>query len=98
MQYLVTMETVEQGQLISPQQRAQFREQVVLPGYQVMKQLRAEKKVLAGGHLVGRRGVTFIADVATNDQLHQLLESIPWYWTTKNEVTPLRSWELTSGD
>lgn len=58
-----------------------------------MLKLEAEKKILAGGDLSGRRGMAFIADAASNEELTQLLGSIPEWSLLKVEVTPLDNTE-----
>ncbi|MBI2935192.1 MAG: hypothetical protein HYY31_00030 [Chloroflexi bacterium] len=92
MQYLVTMEAIDPGQLVSHEQRAKFSKEVVAPGFEVVKRLKREGKILAGGLVVGARAITFITNVASNDELDQMLQSIPWWATTKTSIVPLKSW------
>ena len=56
--------------------------------------LEAEGKILAGGDLSGRRGWAFIIEAASNEELTQLLGSIPEWPLLKVDVTPLNSTEI----
>jgi hypothetical protein len=58
------MKYVDPGPLLPPQQLAQMIEQSVLPGFEALEKLKAEKKVLAGGVVVGARTLAFIVDAA----------------------------------
>jgi muconolactone delta-isomerase len=89
MKYLVTMELIGTPPVASPKELVQWLEQVVIPSEEAMLKLEAEKKILAGGDLCGRRGMAFIAEAASNEELSQLLESIPEWSLLEVEVTPL---------
>ena len=90
MQYLVTMEFVEPGPLFSPQQLGQMVEETILPSFDLLASLQAEGKIVGGGVLAGTRTATFIIDAATNDELDQLLEGIPWWGLMKTSVAPMQ--------
>jgi hypothetical protein len=90
MQYLVTMEYVEPGPLFSPQQLGQMVEQTVLPSFDVLAALTVDGKIVAGGVLAGTRTATFIIEAASNDELDQLLEGIPFWGVMKTSVAPLQ--------
>jgi len=77
----------------APQQLAQYLEQIIIPSHEVLAKLEAEKKVLAGGTLAGARGVAFIMEVASNEELSRLLQTLPWWGWMKVDVTPLDSFE-----
>lgn len=91
MHYLVTMEFVEPGPLFAPQQLGQMVEETILPSFDLLASLQAEGKVVAGGVLAGTRTATFIVEAASNDELDQLVEGIPWWGVMKTTVTPLQS-------
>ena len=93
MKYLVTMELIGTPPVASPQQAVQFMEQMVIPETETMMKLEAERKILAGGHMVGRRGGAFIMETASNEELNRLLMSLPLWHLCKVEVTPLGSFE-----
>ena len=93
MRCLVTMETIETGIPRSPKETVQHLEQRVLPDHEARMKLEAEKKILAGGAPVGKRGNVFIVEVASNEELSRLLQSLPLWSLQKVDVTPLQRFE-----
>lgn len=91
MQFLVTMEFVEPGPLFPAQQLGQMVAETILPSYDLLAQLVADGKIIAGGTLVGTRTATFIIEAATHDELDQLLEGMPWWGVMKTTVAPLQA-------
>lgn len=91
MQYLVTMEFVEPGPLLAPQQLGQMVEQAILPSFDVLAGWQAEGKVAAGGVLAGTRSASFIIDAANHDELDQRLEGLPFWAVMKTTVVPLQA-------
>ena len=53
MQYLITMDFVDPGPLLPPQQFLGMLRQAVLPGHEALNSLKSEGKILAGGFLSG---------------------------------------------
>ena len=93
MRYLVTMEQIEAATAASAQEAAQHLEQRVIPHDEALIKLVGEHKILAGGVMVGRRGATFIVEVATNEELSRLLQSLPLWGLENVDVIPLESFE-----
>ncbi len=91
MQYLVTMEFVEPGPLLAPQQLGQMVEQTILPSFDALVALQAEGKLVAGGVLAGTRSARFVVETAGNDELDQLLEGLPFWAVMKTSVAPLQA-------
>ena len=75
----------------SPEEARLLLKNVVLPGFEVLKKLEKEKKILAGGLPVGERSFVFIAEASSNDELDQVLRSIPFWGVLEWEVTPLQT-------
>ena len=92
MQYLVTMEALEDKIPTAGQDLVQHVEQVIALG-EALVALRKEGKILAGGMAVGRKANVFIADVASNDELNQLLLGLPIFHIMEVDVTPLADQE-----
>ncbi len=92
MRYLVTLESVETG-LLPPQQQAQLVEQMIIPSLDACAKLEAEKKILAGGTFVGARAGVVIVEAASNEELSQLLHSLPFWPLMKVNVSPLQSFQ-----
>ena len=66
---------------------------MVKPEEKAAIKMEKEGKILAGGDLSGRKGWAFIMEAASNEQLSQLLSSIPEWPFLKVDVTPLDSFE-----
>ncbi len=88
MKYLVSMESIETG-LLPFQQMAGLIEQTILPGLETVQKLEKEKKVLGGGVLAGKRKGVVIIEAASNEELDQILTSLPFWGLMKVEVSPL---------
>ena len=93
MQYLVTMNFVDPGPLLAPQQFVGMIRQAVLPGHEALASLRSEGKILAGGFPVGERAIAFIIEADSPEELDSLLQGIPFWGITKTKVTPLQAFE-----
>jgi hypothetical protein len=65
----------------------------VLPTFDALMKLEAEKKILAGGLPVGERSFVFIAEASSNEELDQLIRKIPMWGSLKWLVTALQSFE-----
>jgi muconolactone delta-isomerase len=91
MKYLVTMELIGIPPAASPQEMVRWLEQTIIPSEEAMMKLEAERKILAGGDLSGRRGWALIVEAASNEELSRLLMSIPEWPFLKVDVTPLES-------
>lgn len=92
MRYFVNIEMMETSPT-SPQELIPHLERVVIPHYELFMKLEAEGKILASGAYAGERAGAFIIDVDSNDELDQLLMSIPGWESFKIDVTPLQSHE-----
>ena len=90
MRYLVSMETVDTGEAPPPAEGAAFLEATVIPSLQALKELEDGGKI-RGGVLGGRRGVAFIAEAASNEELGDMLRQLPVWGTAEVEITPLES-------
>jgi hypothetical protein len=91
MRYLITMESVATDALLSPQQNARLLEQAVIPTLEACAKLEAEQKIVAGGVAAGARNVMLIVEAASNEDLNQLVQSLPAWGALKVAVTPLQS-------
>jgi len=93
MQYLVTMDFVDPGPLLPPQQFLGMARTAVLPGHEVIINLKSEGKILAGGFPVGERAIAFIIEADSPKELDALLQGVPFWGITKTKVTPLQDFE-----
>jgi len=93
MQYLVTMDFVDPGPLLPPQQFLGMARTAVLPGHEAIINLKSEGKILAGGFPVGERAIAFIIEADSPKELDALLQGIPFWGIVKTKVTPLQDFE-----
>ena len=93
MQYLVTMDFVDPGPLLPPQQFLEMARTAVLPGHEVIIKLKSEGNILAGGFPVGERAIAFIIEADSPKELDALLQGVPFWGITKTKVTPLQDFE-----
>ena len=89
MRYLVTGS--EGPGFASPEEAVEILEEVVLPTFDVLLKLEAQKKIVAGGLPVGDRAFVFIAEAASNEELDRLLRGLPAWGVLEWHVTPLQS-------
>jgi muconolactone delta-isomerase len=93
MRYLVHGEIVDPSYPVPPQQFAQYLESLVIPSLERLVKLEAAGKVLAGGAPAGTRGTACIVEAASNDEVGEILMSLPFWALLKWQVTPLESWQ-----
>ena len=75
----------------SPEEARLVLKKMILPGFETLKKLEKKGKILAGGLPVGERSFVFIAEASTNEELDQMLRSIPCWGVLEWEVTPLQT-------
>jgi muconolactone delta-isomerase len=91
MKYLVTGS--EGPGFTSPEQAVEVLERGILPTFDALMKLEADKKILAGGLPVGDRALVFILEAASHEEVDQLLRDLPAWGVLKWTVTPLQSFE-----
>ncbi len=77
----------------SPEEAVEVLEKGILPTFDALLKLEAEKKILAGGLPVADRAFVFILEASSNDEADQILREIPAWGVLKWKVTPLQSLE-----
>jgi len=75
----------------SPEEAVEILEEVVIPTFDALMKLEAQKKIAAGGLPVGDRAFIFIVEAASNEELDRLLRSLPAWGVLEWHVTPLQS-------
>ena len=68
-------------------------EHFILPGFEALKKLESENRVLAGGVPVSERAIVFIIDAQSNEELDQILRGLPFWSIMEWQVTPLQSFD-----
>jgi hypothetical protein len=92
MRYLVTIESVDNGEPGAPRQIAALIEEAVLPTFNILMEWEKAGKA-KGGIFTGRRGGAFIIDAASNEELNDMLQSLPVWGFSEIDVIPLDSIE-----
>ncbi len=75
----------------SPEQAIDVLEKGILPTFDALMKLEANKKVLAGGLPVGDRAFVFILEASSHEEADQLLRDLAAWGVLKWAVTPLQS-------
>jgi len=75
MKYLVTGS--EGPGFASAEEAVAVLEKGILPTFDALTKLEADGKIVAGGLPVGDRAFVFVAEASSNEELDQLLRSIP---------------------
>jgi hypothetical protein len=77
----------------SPGEALEVLEKGILPTFDALLKLEADKKIVAGGLPVADRAFVFILEASSNDEVDQILRDIPAWGVLKWKVTPLQSFE-----
>jgi hypothetical protein len=89
MQYLV--EATGGPGFASPSEALAVLENAILPGFDALVRMEAEKTILAGGLRVGERAFAFIIEAADNAEADQIVRGIPFWPVLQWRVTALQS-------
>src|SRR5215831_11543115 len=89
MLFLVELDQVKSGLPLSPEAGQDFIEQVILPTLARAEQLVAEKRIVAGGPVLGCIALRFIVEVESPQEVDQLVSSLPIWPLAESKVTPL---------
>ncbi len=91
MRYLVIGEATGAPN-VSPQQAAQMLDGVVVPSLEMLAKWEREGRI-HGGTFAGRRGGCMIIDAASNEEVADLLTTLPFWGLQDWKITPLSSHE-----
>ncbi len=89
MQFLVELDHVKSGAMLTAEAVSTFVEQIIFPTIARAEQLMAEKKVLAGGPVVGRIALRFIVEADSPQEVDRIITSLPLWPLAETRVTPL---------
>ena len=89
MVFLVELDHVKSGVLLTPDAGRAFIEQIIFPTLARAEQLVAEKKILAGGLIVGRIALRFIVEADSPEDVDRLISSFAIWPVAETRVTPL---------
>jgi len=89
MLFLVELDHVKSGLPLPPEAGRAFIEQVILPTLARGEQFLAEKKIVAGGPVLGGIALRLIVEVESPQEVDQLVSSLPIWPLAESKVTPL---------
>jgi len=75
----------------SPEEAVDVLQSVILPSFRELIELEKRKKITAGGLPIGDRAFVFIVEAKSNDELDQMLRSLPMWGEFDWEVTALQT-------
>jgi muconolactone delta-isomerase len=89
MLFLVELDHVKSGVMLTPDAVRSFIEQIIFPTIARAEQLLAEKKILAGGPVVGRIALRFIVEADSPQEVDRIITGLPLWPLAETRVTPL---------
>ncbi len=89
MQYLVQMKLAAHSRPNSPEDGVTFIEGYIFPSLEMCKKLEEEKKIIAGGPMIGTIGIALILQAESAQELDKLIASLPVWPLMETSVTPL---------
>jgi muconolactone delta-isomerase len=89
MLFFVELDHVKSGGPLTPEAGRTFIEQVIFRTLARAEELVAEKRILAGGAVVGRVALRFIVDAESSEHVDRIVTSLPVWPVAETRVTPL---------
>jgi muconolactone delta-isomerase len=93
MLFLVELDHVNSGNMVTPESGRAFIENIILPTLARAEQLVAEKKILSGGPVVGRVALRFIIEADSAEHVDRMITSLPVWPVAETRVTPLTTFD-----
>ncbi|HXX39908.1 MAG TPA: muconolactone Delta-isomerase family protein [bacterium] len=94
MRYLVIGKATNFMAGMQPPQVAQMLDTLVLPSLEMLEKWEREGRI-HGGIFAGRRAHCMIIEAASNDELNELLPTLPFWGIMEWKITPLAAYEGT---
>jgi hypothetical protein len=91
MLFLVELDHVKSGTMLMPEAGREFISRIILPTLAISEELLADKKILAGGPVVGRVSLRFILQVDSLQDVDKVLTNLPIWPHADTRATPLVS-------
>ena len=89
MLFLVELDYVRSGPPPAPEAGIAFIEQVILPTIARAEQLVAEKKIVAGGPVIGRPALRLMVEAGSLEETDRVVSSLPLWAVAETRVTPI---------
>lgn len=89
MKFLIELDHAKQTAPSTPEAGRTFIDQIIFPTLDRADQLAREGRIVAGGPVVGRIALRFIAEVESPQAADALVSSLPLWPLAETRVTPL---------
>jgi len=89
--FLVT--TSEGPGFTGPEEAAEVLEKGILPTFDMLAELKAKKKIVAGGLPAGSRTLYLFVEADSHDEIDRMLRNLPAWGVFSWKVTPLQTLE-----
>src|SRR5262245_56101862 len=89
MQFLIELDHVKSDSPLTPDAGRAFIEQIIFPTIARAEQLLAEKKIVAGGPVVGRIALRLIVEADSLQEAERIVIGLPLWLLAETRVTPL---------
>lgn len=89
MLFLIELDHVKSGAPLTAEAGRGFIEQVILPTLARAEHLVAERKILAGGPVIGRIALRFILEADSLPEVDRIVSSLPVWPLAETRITPL---------
>ena len=74
-----------------PEEAVEVLQEIILPTFKELQILEKKKKIKAGGLPVGERSLVFFLEAKSNEEVDEILRSLPVWGSLDWEVTPIQS-------
>src|SRR5262249_9966259 len=89
MLFLAELDYVRSGPPPTPEAGLAFIEQVILPTLARAEQLVAEKRIAAGGPVIGRPALRLMVEADSLEEADHVISSLPLWAVAETRVTPI---------
>src|SRR6266705_2652007 len=89
MLFLIELDHVKSGDALTPEAGRAFIEHFIFPTLARAEQLVTEKRIVAGGPVLGRIALRFIAEADSPHDVDRMIASLPLWPIAETRVTPL---------
>jgi hypothetical protein len=90
--FLVELDYVNLAATPSREAGQAFIEQIILPTLAEAEKLVAEKKIIAGGPVIGRIALRFLVQTDSVQEVDRIVSCLPLWPLSETRVTPLLGW------
>ena len=92
-QYLVTMDLARADPLLPLDRLAGPLREAILPSVESLIDLRSRGTIVTGGYPMGYRSIVFVMQAESEEELYEILKSLPLWNQVKAKATPLQRFE-----